>query len=103
MISDNTNDTSISPWVDRDSSRSEVVLCPPDKSLTHRAVMFAALAQGQSVIAHPLLGEDCIATAKVFQALGVQIELTQDSTGQEQQLVVTSAGQQGWQSPKAAL
>ncbi|MDF0077756.1 3-phosphoshikimate 1-carboxyvinyltransferase, partial [Staphylococcus pseudintermedius] len=37
---------------------------PGDKSMTHRAIMLASLAQGHSVIHHPLLGEDCLRTAK---------------------------------------
>src|SRR6185503_3560791 len=32
------------------------VLCGRDKSLTHRAVMFAALARGETIIREPLLG-----------------------------------------------
>ncbi len=98
-----SNDISIDPWMADQSAKSREVLCPPDKSLTHRALMFAALAPGQSVIAHPLLGEDCIATARAFQAMGVQVELVEDSTGYEQRMVVTSPGQKGWRSPAQAL
>ncbi len=48
--------------------------CPPDKSLTHRAVMFSSLARGESRVSHALMGQDCRSTMDCFRALGVQIE-----------------------------
>lgn len=47
---------------------------PGDKSISHRAVMLASLAQGSCVIRGFLPGEDCLSTMKAFRALGVQIE-----------------------------
>ena len=47
---------------------------PGDKSISHRAVMFAALADGSSRIDGFLEGEDTRATAAVFAAMGVRIE-----------------------------
>ena len=47
---------------------------PGDKSVSHRAVMLAALADGVSRIDGFLEGEDTRATAAVFQRLGVKIE-----------------------------
>ncbi|MFH1367538.1 MAG: 3-phosphoshikimate 1-carboxyvinyltransferase [Elusimicrobiota bacterium] len=47
---------------------------PPDKSITHRAVMFSAIAEGESVIENYLSGEDCLSTVKAFQAMGIDIE-----------------------------
>ncbi|RZA10945.1 MAG: hypothetical protein EOP10_33900, partial [Proteobacteria bacterium] len=52
------------------------VLCGRDKSLTHRAIMFASLAEGTSFIRHPLLGADCLSTLSCFEALGVKSDLT---------------------------
>jgi len=43
---------------------------PPDKSITHRAFLFASLATSPSEISNPLLGEDCLATLKICQKLG---------------------------------
>lgn len=48
---------------------------PGDKSISHRALMFASLAQGTSVIENLLEGHDCLATLHVMRALGVHIEL----------------------------
>ncbi|MGY4516452.1 3-phosphoshikimate 1-carboxyvinyltransferase [Lysobacter sp. HA18] len=47
---------------------------PGDKSISHRAVMFAAIAEGTSRITGFLEGEDTRATARVFAQLGVRID-----------------------------
>lgn len=46
---------------------------PGDKSISHRAVMFAAIAQGESDIRNCSLGGDNRSTMSAFQALGVRI------------------------------
>ena len=45
-----------------------------DKSISHRAIMFGALAEGQTEISGFLEGEDCLATMRAFQQLGIAIE-----------------------------
>ncbi|MCD7097139.1 3-phosphoshikimate 1-carboxyvinyltransferase [Stenotrophomonas sp. MMGLT7] len=47
---------------------------PGDKSVSHRSVMFAALADGVSRISGFLEGEDTRATAAILSQLGVRIE-----------------------------
>lgn len=47
---------------------------PGDKSVSHRAIMLAALAEGDSRIRGFLEGEDTRATAAIMQRLGVRIE-----------------------------
>ncbi len=47
---------------------------PGDKSISHRAVMFSALAHGQSRIQGFLQGEDTLATLAAFRAMGVRID-----------------------------
>lgn len=50
-------------------------LAPPgDKSITHRALMLAAGAKGESTITRPLMGLDCRATASAVEALGAKIK-----------------------------
>lgn len=46
---------------------------PSDKSLTHRAFMFAASARTPSVVETPLMGEDCMATLHALQAMGLGV------------------------------
>ena len=49
---------------------------PGDKSISHRAVMLGAIADGTTTIRGFLTGEDCLCTMKAFQAMGVRIEQT---------------------------
>lgn len=49
------------------------VRVPGDKSISHRAVMLGALAEGTTEVSGFLEGEDCLATMRAFQAMGVGI------------------------------
>lgn len=53
---------------------SGTVRVPSDKSLTHRSIIFSALAKGVSTIKNPLLAEDCFSTARCVEDLGCRIE-----------------------------
>jgi 3-phosphoshikimate 1-carboxyvinyltransferase len=46
---------------------------PGDKSISHRALMLGALAEGETVIQGLLLGEDPRSTASCFRAMGAEI------------------------------
>ena len=50
------------------------VTVPGDKSISHRALLLGAIAQGDTHIRGFLDGEDCLATARALGALGVRIE-----------------------------
>lgn len=52
----------------------EELRVPGDKSISHRAVLFAALADGASTIRGFLSGDDCLCTVNAMRALGVGIE-----------------------------
>jgi 3-phosphoshikimate 1-carboxyvinyltransferase len=47
---------------------------PGDKSISHRALMLGGIAEGETEITGFLAGEDCLATLRALQALGVRIE-----------------------------
>jgi 3-phosphoshikimate 1-carboxyvinyltransferase len=47
---------------------------PGDKSISHRALMFGALAEGETRISGFLPGEDCLATLAAVRELGVAVE-----------------------------
>ena len=49
------------------------VTVPGDKSMSHRAIMLASLAEGKSEISGFLEGEDCLTTIEVFKKMGVNI------------------------------
>ncbi|MET0310134.1 MAG: 3-phosphoshikimate 1-carboxyvinyltransferase [Sphingomonas sp.] len=50
------------------------VTVPGDKSISHRALMFSALAVGESRIEGLLEGEDVLATAAAMRAMGADVE-----------------------------
>jgi 3-phosphoshikimate 1-carboxyvinyltransferase len=86
-------------WISRATGvmRGEVTI-PGDKSISHRAVMFAALAEGTSRIEGFLEGEDTRATAAIFAAMGVRIE-----TPSASQRIVHGVGLHGLASPRGVL
>ncbi len=71
---------------------------PGDKSVSHRAIMLAALADGVSRIDGFLEGEDTRATAAIFAQLGVRIETPSPS-----QRIVHGVGVDGLKAPSAPL
>ena len=47
---------------------------PADKSISHRSIMFGAIAKGTTTVKNFLRGEDCLSTLNGFKELGVPIE-----------------------------
>lgn len=86
-------------WIAQQGSALQGSLAiPGDKSVSHRAVMFAALADGISQIDGFLEGEDTRSTAAIFAKLGVRIE-----TPSASQRIVHGVGVDGLQPPNEAL
>jgi 3-phosphoshikimate 1-carboxyvinyltransferase len=79
------------------SLRGEIVV-PGDKSISHRAIMFASLAKGKSRIRDLLRGEDCLSTLACFQSMGV--EAVEKKNGD---LLITGQGLDGLQEPDTVL
>ena len=50
------------------------VTIPADKSISHRAIIFSALAKGKSIIKNFSNGQDPHSTLNIFKQLGVQFE-----------------------------
>lgn len=71
---------------------------PGDKSISHRALMFAGLAVGQSRVTGLLEGEDVLATAAAMRAFGAKIERSADGVW-----TVDGAGVGSLLEPKQAL
>jgi 3-phosphoshikimate 1-carboxyvinyltransferase len=57
---------------------SGVVSAPPSKSYTHRAVILASLAAGESIIQSPLLSDDTLYTIDACRSLGADITVDGD-------------------------
>lgn len=55
------------------SLRGELTV-PGDKSISHRSVMFGALADGLTEIHGFLQGADCLSTISCFSKMGISIE-----------------------------
>jgi 3-phosphoshikimate 1-carboxyvinyltransferase len=49
------------------------ITVPGDKSISHRAIMFSAIAEGTTSISGFLNSEDCLCTATAFQTMGIDI------------------------------
>ena len=71
---------------------------PGDKSISHRSLMFAGLAVGESRITGLLEGEDVLATAAAMRAFGAQI-----ARGDDGIWTVHGAGVGSLLEPKTAL
>jgi 3-phosphoshikimate 1-carboxyvinyltransferase len=74
------------------------VRVPGDKSISHRALIFGALAVGETRISGLLEGEDVLNTGKVMQALGAQVERTGEGAWR-----VHGVGVGGFREPQGAL
>lgn len=76
------------------------ITVPGDKSLTHRALMLAAAATGESRLSGLLPGEDCRSTAAVLRELGCAIP---EIPGDGSEIRVTGGGLEGWREPERVL
>lgn len=86
-------------WIARKGSALQGTLAiPGDKSVSHRSVMFAALADGVSHIDGFLEGEDTRATAHIFEQMGVRFE-----TPSASQRIVHGVGVDGLKAPHGEL
>lgn len=57
---------------------SGTIRVPGDKSISHRAIMFGGLAEGETIISGLLTGDDVIATASAMRAMGAHINFSDD-------------------------
>jgi len=71
---------------------------PGDKSISHRSVIFASIAEGESTISGFLEGEDTLATAAAFRAMGIAIQGPSNGN-----LTVRGTGLRGLRAPGADL
>lgn len=74
------------------------VTVPGDKSLSHRSIMLAGLADSPVEVCNFLAAEDCISTVSCMRALGVSVEFDLDGT-----VRVTGKGLFGLKEPDTIL
>ena len=73
------------------------VRVPGDKSISHRALLVAAIADGRSTLTHLATGEDVHATSTAVQQLGVKVRSGTAGT------LVHGTGPDGWREADAVL
>ena len=83
--------------IKKQQSLKGVLSVPGDKSISHRAVMFGALARGTTRVSHFLEGADCLSTISCFRKMGIDIE----KDGEE--LLIHGRGLRGLNSPREIL
>lgn len=73
------------------------IVVPADKSITHRAIIMASMADGVSSVYNPLLSRDTLATMKIMQQLGVNI------ANERSRLLISSEGVKNFHEPYNVL
>ncbi len=76
-----------------------VITVPGDKSISHRAVMFGALADGITEVTNFLQGADCLSTIRCFRQLGIAIENNSSSD----KVIIHGKGLYGLSRPSGML
>lgn len=71
---------------------------PGDKSVSHRSVMFSAIAKGKVRVRNFLEAADCLSTAVCMRALGAGVERQADGS-----FLVTGVGLHGLKEPQGVL
>ncbi|WP_180124173.1 bifunctional prephenate dehydrogenase/3-phosphoshikimate 1-carboxyvinyltransferase [Acinetobacter sp. YH12097] len=71
---------------------------PGDKSVSHRSIMFGAIAEGTTHVTGFLEGEDALATLQAFRDMGVSIEGPKNG-----EVTIHGVGMHGLKAPAGAL
>lgn len=75
------------------------ITVPGDKSISHRAVMFGALAKGTTEVTHFLQGADCLSTIRCFKQMGIDIV----NSGSDESVIIHGKGLHGLSKPNGML
>lgn len=70
---------------------------PGDKSISHRSIMFGAIAQGTTTVEGFLQSDDCLSTIDCFSKLGVDIQVDGEN------VQINSQGMANWKEPNELL
>jgi 3-phosphoshikimate 1-carboxyvinyltransferase len=84
--------------VEPSALKSGSITVPGDKSISHRALMLGAIADGETNVSGFLAGEDCLATLAALRAMGIEIDQSSDTA-----LRIRGGGLHGLQRPPGAL
>lgn len=81
----------------RSNSLKGTITVPGDKSISHRSVMFGALAEGTTRVTNFLQGADCLSTISCFRQMGIRIE------NHPEEILIHGKGLHGLQTPSGPL
>jgi len=99
MTADNhNNQNKLQFIVDAGGVLKGSIRVPGDKSISHRSIMFGALAEGVTKVSGFLNGEDNLATLNAFRSMGVNITEPKDG-----KLEITGVGMHGLQAPSSDI
>ena len=70
---------------------------PGDKSVSHRSIMFGAIAEGTTTVEGFLQSDDCLSTIHCFSSLGVEISVNGEN------VKINSNGINAWKEPDEVL
>jgi len=73
------------------------ITVPGDKSISHRSIMFGALAEGTTKVTNFLQGADCLSTIDCFRKMGIEIENRPD------EILIHGKGLHGLCAPTSCL
>lgn len=77
---------------------SGMVMAPGDKSISHRAIIFGALADGETHVTGLLRGADIMSTIGAMKALGAKVTENKDGS-----FTVSGVGPAGLKAPKGQV
>ena len=75
------------------------ITVPPDKSISHRSIMFGAISEGKTRISNCLLSADCRSTISCFRNLGIEIRVHEAAN----EVIVAGKGLHGLSAPDRIL
>lgn len=84
--------------ISRTGKISGEITVPGDKSISHRAVMLGALADGETRVSNFLMGADCLSTMECFKAMGIEFDREGENT-----IIVHGKGLHGLTEPQDVL
>ena len=79
------------------------IFVPGDKSISHRSIMFGALADGTTQVTGFLQSADCLSTIDCFRKMGVEIEHTIRPTNGVPTITVHGRGLHSFKAPDCTL
>jgi len=84
--------------IEQKKSLKGEITVPGDKSISHRAVMFGALAKGTTEIDNFLMSEDCLSSIDCLRKMQIKVEILPDS-----KVKVHGKGPHGLKPPASVL